>query len=137
MTELQTGTVARYCKPSALDEQRNPNALCFELRKREKRETYLSVYLLDYFEKPTEPENVAEVKLEMGRKGFNLQQSGKFAVLDIEDSKNRIFDLISEEISYKELNLPHCGIFHERYTELAIDELLLLCIKKCYPVKQV
>jgi hypothetical protein len=87
VTELQTGTVARYCKPSALDEQRNPNALCFELRKREK---YLSVYLLDYFNKPTEPEKVAEVKLEMERKGFNLQRSGKFAVLDIEDSKNRI-----------------------------------------------
>jgi hypothetical protein len=126
VTELQTGTVARYCRPSALDEQRNPNALCFELRKREK---YLSVYLLDYFKKPTEPENVAEVKLEMERKGFNLKPSGKFAVLDIEDSKNRI-----EEISYKELNLPHCGIFHERYTELPIDELLLQCIKKCYPV---
>jgi hypothetical protein len=43
MTELQSGTVVRYCKPSTLDEQGNPTGSSFQLRFNEK---YLSVYLL-------------------------------------------------------------------------------------------
>jgi hypothetical protein len=129
MTELQTGTVTRYCKPSTLDEQRNPNALAFQRREGEK---YLSVYLLDYFKKPTESEKVTEVKWAMEKAGFSLKASGKFATLDIEESKNYIVELISETISYKGLNLPHCGVFHE-YDDLVISELLSQCIKRCYP----
>jgi beta-N-acetylglucosaminidase len=131
VTELNKGTVARYCKPSTLNEQCNPNASCFQ--KREK-ESYLSVYLFEHFKKSTEQEGIAEVKKEMEKGNFKLKSSGKFAVLDIEQSKNYIFTQISELISYKALNLPHCGIFYE-YDDLVIAELLSQCTKKHYPVK--
>jgi len=146
VTELQTGTVARYCKPSVLDEEGNPLYTCFGLRETEK---YLSIYLLDYFKKPTEPENITEVKLEMERKGFKLKPRGIFAVLDIEESKAHLRETIesngrtfnSETISYRELNLPHCGIFLDYHKDLTVAALLFVhlqkSIKKCYPVKQV
>ncbi len=64
MTEIQTGTVARYCKPSTLDEDHYPTDSSFQLRK-ERNEKYLSVYLLEFFKRVTEKEKVFDVKTEM------------------------------------------------------------------------
>ncbi len=134
MTEIQTGTVARYCKPSTLDENHYPTDSSFQLRK-ERNEKYLSVYLLEFFKRVTEKEKVFDVKTEMEKKNFVFKQSGVFALVDIEESKKYIFQKVSEIISYKELNLPHCGIFHEYHEDLIIAELLSQCVKASYRVK--
>ena len=129
MNDIQTGTVARYCKPSTLDEQGKPTSSSFQLRL--PKEKYLSVFLLDFFSDPTEIEKIEQVKIEMQRKGFGLKKTGLFSTLDIEESKKYISNLISQQISYKELNLPHCGIYHEN-DDLVISVLLSCCIKNCY-----
>lgn len=49
MTEIETGKVTRYCKPSTL-ENGIPQSFAFQRRSNEK---YLSVYLLDFFENKT------------------------------------------------------------------------------------
>ena len=134
MTEINEGTVARYCKPSTLNEQGLPTGSSFQLRL--PNEKYLSVHLLDYFNVASEQEKIIEVKNEMERKGFSFKKNGTFSTLNIEHSKKHILDLVSEKISYQELNLPHCGIFHEA-DDLLISELLSQCVKNTYPIKEV
>ena len=132
MTDICTGTVVRYCKPSTLDEQGKPTGSSFQLRI--PSEKYLSVYLLDYFNSSSEKEKIAEVKNEMQRKKFNFNKRGVFSTLDIKQSSDYIFELISEKIMYKELNLPHCGIFYE-YDDLVVSELLSQCVINNYPIQ--
>lgn len=94
-TEIQTGTVARYCKPMTLDENKSPTDASFRLREREKS---LSVYLLDFFNRTTEKEGVIDTRDYMAEKtGFKLKPSGVFALLDIKESKEHIFQVISEK----------------------------------------
>jgi len=136
MKEIQAGTVSRYCKPYFLDENGNPTARCFELRKN-RNEKYLSVCLLEFFDKPTEKEKLVDVKNFMEKNGFSFKsKAAGFALLDIEKSKEYIFQKISEKISYREVNsLPHCGIFHESYGDLPIAERLAQCVKIFYSMK--
>ena len=129
MTEIHKGTVARYCKPSTLDERGIPTSSSYLLRI--PNEKYLSVYLLDFFSESTELDKISKVRSEMQRKGFKLKKTGLFSTLDIEYSKNYVASVISQQISYKELNLPHCGIFHE-HDDLVISELLSHCTKNRY-----
>jgi hypothetical protein len=57
-----TGNVARYCKPATIDKKRNrPLPAAFALRK-DKGETDLSVYLLEYFRNSCEKDKVKSVK---------------------------------------------------------------------------
>lgn len=135
MDEIETGTVVRYCKPSTLNEYGKPTSSSFQLRVPD--EKYLSVYLLDYFTALlAEEEKVLAVKNEMQEKQFKLKKNGMFSTLNIEQSKHHIFDLISEKISYKTLNLPHCGVFHQS-DDLLISELLSQCVQNNYPVKEI
>ena len=134
MTEILKGNVARYCKPSTLDEDGNPQGSSFKLRP-DRDEKSLSVYLLEFFGRNTEKENLSEVKKEM-KKNLNLSKSGVFATLNIQDSKSYIFELISEQISYREMNLPHCGIFHEN-DDGVISDLLAKCVQSHYSVSDI
>ena len=114
-----------------------PKSSAFERRTGEE---YLSVYLLDFFQKPTELENVIEVKKYMTEGGFKCKKKGSFAVINIEQCKKYIFEKmeekeeISDEISFREKNLPHCGIFHDA-EDLLIAKLLAKCVINNYPVK--
>lgn len=80
--EILHGTVVRYCKPMTIDDK-VPTYFCFQLRE---GESYLSVYLLDYFEQQSEREKVVAVKQFMESKKFQCKPSGIFATLDIEES---------------------------------------------------
>ena len=135
MAEIEKGTVVRYCKPSTLDEQGKPMGSSFQLRIRTPTEKYLSVHLLDYFDKPSEIEKASAVKVAMQKQRFNFKENGVFSTLDIKQSQDYINQLISEIISYKSLNLPHCGIFHE-HDDLVISELLSQCVLNNYPINQ-
>jgi hypothetical protein len=137
--ELISGTVARYCSKSRvviLDERHQPDPSCFNLRQF-RNERYLSVYLLEYFDKLTEEENLNAVKHAIEAGGFQCK-TGIFALLDVADSKHK-FEQKKLKISYQSLNLPHCGLFHEynyEYHEMYITELLVQCVKTCYSIKQ-
>lgn len=130
MTEIETGNVTRYCKPSTLEKE-IPKSSAFERRSGEK---YLSVYWLEFFGKETEVKNIIEVKTYMEKNNFTCKLNGSFAVLNIEQSKEYIFEEISSEIYYREKSLPHCGIFHEA-DDLLIAKLLAECVQKNYPVR--
>ena len=132
MKKIRSGNVVRYCKPSTLDENGNPTWASFQ-RRVERDEQYLSVYLLEFFGRETEKDNISEVKKEMEKKNFKLKNRGVFAILNIEDSRSYILEKIAEEISYQEMNLPHCGIFHE-HNDLVISELLAQCVRNSYSV---
>ncbi|MBE9200778.1 MULTISPECIES: hypothetical protein [unclassified Nodularia (in: cyanobacteria)] len=133
MTEVETGNVTRYCKPSSL-ENGIVQSSAFEKRSTEK---YLSVYLLEFFQKETEIKNVIEVITYMRTKtGFICKANGSFAVINIQQSKEYIFEEISLKISYKEQNLPHCGIFHDA-DDLLIAELLTECVQNNYIIKDI
>jgi len=129
MEELEDGVIARYCKPSTLDEQRNPTSSSFQLRAPD--EKFLSVYLLDFFGDAEEAEQVKSIRDTMQDKGFKLRSNGLFAVLSIQEPKDYIVTMINEQISCKALILPHCGIFHE-HDDLVISELLSQSIRNTY-----
>ncbi|MFB2971754.1 hypothetical protein ACE1CD_22555 [Aerosakkonema sp. BLCC-F183] len=134
MTEIQTGDVTRYCKPSTLENE-IPKSSAFE-RRRERDEKDLSVYWLDFFGKTTELENIREVKAYMEQNGFRLKYNGSFAIINIQKSKEYILEKISSEIFYREKNLPHCGIFHEA-DDLLIAKLLSECVQNNYLVRNI
>jgi len=132
--EILHGTVVRYCKPCTIG-SKVPTYFCFKLRE---GETYLSVYLLDYFEKSSEQEKVMAVKQFMENKKFQCKPSGVFATLDVYESKQKILEFIeqAQAISYHAEGLPHCGISHEYYDDLVIAQFLSECVVQCYPVKE-
>ena len=91
MTEIDNGTIVRYCKPSTLDEQRKPCGSSFALRTHI-NEKELSIHLLDYFNNPSEKEKVKAVK--EWQKNFNFNTNALFATLDIKESQDYIFNKI-------------------------------------------
>lgn len=115
MTEIETGNVTRYCKPSTL-ENGIPKSSAFQ-RRTERNEKYLSVYLLDFFGKETEVANIRETKTYMEQNGFTCKPNGSFAVLNIQQSKEYIFAELSREISFRQKNLPH-AVFSMRLTAI-------------------
>ncbi|MBP0021917.1 MAG: hypothetical protein J7647_30720 [Cyanobacteria bacterium SBLK] len=132
MTEIETGNVTRHCRPSTLEDD-VPIPFAFKKRPGEK---YLSVYWLDWFNKSTEKENIIETRNYMETKArFKCKSNGSFAVLNIEQSKEYIFEELSEVMSYKAENLPHCGIYHDA-DDLLIAELLVDCVCNNYLVKE-
>jgi hypothetical protein len=134
MDEITKGTVVRYCKPSTLDEKGCPSASSFQLRV-PRKERELSVHLLHHFNHPSEKEKVKAVK--EWQKNFTFNTNALFATLDIKESQNYIFNRISEKISYIEMGLPHCGIFHQNYSDLGISEFLSQCVKNTYLLNDV
>ncbi len=131
--EIQSGTVARYCKPSTL-ENFKPKPACFSLRAHERE---LSVYLLDYFQEPTEKENVVKVKELMETQGFKFGSTSTFVTLDIAQSKHYIFTQVAQHICYRQTGKPpHYSIFHQNSDDLIIAKLLAKCVNHCYPVKE-
>lgn len=132
ITEINLGSVARYCKPSTLDDETTlPTSATFQ-RRSHRNEEYLSVHLLDYFTSlQTEQEQVQAVRAYMEEHGWRCSRSALFATLDIEYTKSYIFDEIAEYIFFKEATLPHCGIFHDT-DDLLISELLAECIQTTY-----
>ncbi len=132
MTNIEAGNVTRYCKPSTL-ENGIPQSSAFERRSDEK---YLSVYLLEFFGNETEVENIRQVKTYMEQRRFTCKTNGSFAILNIQQSKEYIYEEISSDIFYREENLPHCGIYHDA-DDLLIAELLAECVQNNYPVKNI
>lgn len=134
MKIISKGNVARYCKPSSLDEEGNPSSSSFQ-RRPNSNEGYLSVYLLEFFKSRTEKENVGKAKRRMAKR-LNLSKNGLCAILNIEQSSEYIMNEIKQLIRYKPRGLPHCGIFHD-YDDLVISELLAECVQNQYRIEDI
>ncbi|MFN5067341.1 MAG: hypothetical protein ACK4V0_14235 [Aphanizomenon sp.] len=130
MKEIENGNVSRYCRPIDLEDG---IVKSHAFAKREK-DTFLSVHLLEFFQKETELENVLEVKAYM--KNYNFKRNGSFAVINIQKSKQYILEEISSQIYYREETLPHCGIFHDA-DDLLISRLLAECVQNNYLIKDI
>ncbi len=72
----------------------------------------------------------------MEQQRVQLKQRGLFAVLDIEQSTQYVFEEVAEHIVYRAMNLPHCGLFHES-DDLLVAELLAECVQANYAVKDI
>ena len=130
---LTDGRVARYCKPSSIDEQGSPTSAAFQRRSTEE---YLSVFWLEFFQHSHEKMRIQAVKQAMEQRRFTVKPRGQFAVLEIEQSTRYILEEVAEQIVYRAMNLPHCGIFHDG-DDLLIAELLAECVQAQYGVKDV
>jgi len=128
---LTHGRVARYCKPSSLDEQGSPTSAAFQRRP---TEVYLSAFWLEFFQHVHEKMRIQAVKRAMAQRRFTVKPRGQFAVLDIEQSTHYIFKEVAEQIVCRAMNLPHCGLFHDG-DDLLIAELLAECVQANYDVK--
>ncbi len=130
--EIIEGNLTRYCRPSQIQKKsQKPSPAAFELRDGEQ---YLSAYLLEYFEKSSEKENVKAVKKFMEEiKHFSLGKNGGFAVFQIAHIREHMINA-SQNVRFKEKELPHCGIFFEG-DDLTISKLLSQCVHALYLVK--
>ncbi len=111
--------VARYCKPTALQDG-IPLPEGFIPRNREE---YISVNWLEYFSGTrNKSEQVERIRKNIQESGsLRLAASGKFAVLNVGKTKERIFDAmrISLAIEHRPLkdNPSHGGIRYDRSIE--------------------
>ena len=78
--------VARYCKPSTVDERGYPLANAFALRA---GEDHLSVNWLEYFD-PHPEVAIHQVRETLRAKGFELRPNGRFALLDVAAVKTTV-----------------------------------------------
>ena len=122
--ELQSGDhVARYCKPSSVQDDL-PTVTAFEIKE---AGGHLSVNWLEYFaeaESQSPCELIPYVRDAFLKKGFTLRPSGRFAVLSVGLSTQRIASAQDRTVSF--LHWPedddesHSGIFGYGPDDLAI-----------------
>ena len=115
--------VARYCKPSTVDERGHPLASAFGIRA---GENHLSVNWLECFGGRSGREVISERDAAVSRvremlrsKGFRLRPSGRFALLNVGEVKTAIRRAFGRSLHFDHLPLPddasHAGILG--YTE--------------------
>ena len=110
--------VARYCKPSTVDERGHPLASAFWIRA---GENHLSVNWLEYLGGPggSGVISVSRVREMLRSKGFRLRPNGRFALLNVGEVKTAIRRAFGRSLHVNHLPLPddssHAGIIG--YTE--------------------
>lgn len=120
--------VARYCKPSTLDNS-GVNFNAFQLNK-QNGENYLSVYWLEYFKNKNISDNLKEVyNFQKNVIGYGLSHNGAYAILNVKetiDSINKLcrVNLMIRQIIEDEPVSCHSGIFNTSSQELIISEKL-------------
>ncbi len=115
--------VARYCKPSTVDERGHPSASAFWIRA---GENHLSVNWLEYLAGSggrgvisERDAAVSRVREMLRSKGFRLRPNGRFALLNVGEVKTAIRRAFGRSLHVNHLPLPddtsHAGIIG--YTE--------------------
>ena len=110
--------VARYCKPSAVDERGYPTASAFAVRA---GENYLSVNWLEHFGMGRQAGGMGEIDLAVDQvratlhsKGFQLRPNGRFALLSVGGVKTAIRRAFGRSLHINHLPVPgdpsHAGI---------------------------
>ena len=120
--------IARYCKPSAVDERGHPMASAFWIRAGEHD---LSVNWLEYFGVRGGRGAIAEREASVSRvretlrsKGFRLRPNGRFALLNVGTVKTTIRRTFGRSLHINHLPLPddasHAGTFGYSEEDLMI-----------------
>lgn len=91
--------VARYCKPSAVDDTGLPMAVAFKPREDDQ---YLSVNWLEYFGVRESVAAVQHVRDVFRNKDFSLRSRGRFVVINVGSAK-----VIVREALGKQLRIDH------------------------------
>ena len=103
--------VARYCKPSSVEDGL-PSAEAFTLKRDEE---YLSVNWLEYFNAPDISAAVERVREAFRNKRYQVRRNAGFAVLNVETAKHAVHNATEATPAIKHLparNDPsHSGIF--------------------------
>ena len=113
--------VARYCKPSSVDEHGMPMASAFQLRFGEQ---HLSVNWLEYG--GTRDVEVAMRRVRSGflSRGFRLRRNGRFAVLDVGLTRTAVRQGLGHSLRIDHLPIDqdqsHAGIHGYTPDDLAV-----------------
>lgn len=122
--------VARYCKPSAVDEQGMPMVGAFKLRA---GEPYLSVNWLEHSGTRDMATAMRTVRAKFLGRGYGLRRNGRFAVLNVGSAKEAVFQALEDSLSIDHMPLDddqsHAGI---RYPpdDLAVAAILNMLITR-------
>lgn len=113
--------VARYCKPSTVDNTGVPTAAAFKPRS---GEDYLSVNWLEYSGAPTTAVAVQHVRDAFHNKGYRLRSSGRFAVLNVGTARDHVSEALGKQLRIDHQPLDddpsHAGIHDYGADDLAV-----------------
>lgn len=112
--------VARYCKPSTVDERGRPLATAFALRN---GEDHLSVNWLEYFDQHSDLA-VNQVRRTLQDAGFQLRANGRFALLNVGTVKAAVKRSLglSLHVSHmpRKQDPSHAGVFGYTGSDLMV-----------------
>ena len=113
--------VARYCKPSSVDEQGMPLASAFQLRSGEQ---HLSVNWLEHGGTRDVDGGMRTVRFGFVNRGYRLRGNGRFAVLNVGTAKTTVRQALGHSLSIDHLPLDddqsHAGIHGYKSDDLAV-----------------
>ena len=119
--------VARYCKPSSVDESGRPMTSAFAMRS---GEAQLSVNWLEYFDSQRDV-GVYRVRETLVGKAFQLRHGGRFAVLDVGVVKAAVKRHLdgAPHINHlpREDDPSHAGVFGHGEADFAVAAELRAC----------
>ena len=127
--------VVRYCRPRTVDSQGRITAAAFAFRVRGKREEFLSVNWLEYFNAATRAERVQLLRELLCRK-LTLRQRGRLCVLQIGQIRELAGSPATESVrvvSHCSKEDPsHAGIHVDSQHELAAAVVLANLIEEVF-----
>ena len=114
--------VARYCKPSAVDEQGMPTAAAFQRRD---EESHLSVNWLEHGGTRDLAEAMRLTRDSFIGRGYRLRPNGRFAILNVGSAKEVVLQALGHSLKIDHLPFDgdpsHAGIHgYPRDDDLAV-----------------
>lgn len=123
--------VARYCKPSAVDEQGMPMVGAFQRRS---GEPYLSVNWLEHSGTRDIAAATRAVSAEFLGRGYGLRRNGRFAVFNVGSAKGAVFQALGHSLSIDHMPLDddqsHAGIHGYPPDDLAVAAIFKMLITR-------
>jgi hypothetical protein len=128
--------ISRYCSPKTAPDGQ-PTLASF--MPRSKKDPYLSVNWLEYFDLPDQPAQIAQLRQTIG---LTLAANGKFAVLNVgevidfvekNDPDKRVLDVLHEP---EEDDKSHSGIYGYSSEDIGVAQLIAEVVIEIYPAKE-
>lgn len=133
-----TDHVVRYCRPRTIDSQGRITSAAFAFRIREKREEFLSVNWLEYFEAANREERVSLLRVALGEK-LTLSRNGRLGVLEIGQvralAQNLATGSVRVERHQSQEDPSHAGIHVAREHEIAAAVVLANLVEEAFPAR--
>ena len=127
--------VVRYCRPRTIDSQGRITSAAFAFRVREKREEFLSVNWLEYFEAALREERVSLLRAAL-REKLTLSQNGRLGVLQIGQVRDLAESPVTESVRveryWSEEDPSHAGIHVASEHEMAAAAVLANLVEEAF-----